>query len=301
MAAHLPSSGGRVSIHLWQYLIPFRSISTTSLGLNIGDPGIGNDAAKVVADCIHSSRVKEMGLILLKKNNNVEEEDDDVLQSYDRLGEEEIKKFQLKLARTIIVFIELLHVLIARNRDLLLSVIQERKRGDQGQANNASHHSRIQSFGRSDFSIGAGSEGGSIARSFLSRHHRPTNSAVYSSTSSNDGRFSLSGNDASVRTHNRSQSLSAEDSSIKLTSTNTEKIKTDSAIAVQSELQRAFISLTKALHPLFIGLIGTDTPSWLKLCCQESYFSSYTYRQTKIRKSTPPLMFPPLVQIFQND
>jgi hypothetical protein len=252
--------------------------------LNVGDPGIGNDAAKVVADCIHSSRVKEMGLTLLKKNNNVEEEDDDVLQSYDRLSEDEVKKYQLKLARTIIVFIELLHILIARNRDLLLSVIQERKKGDQGAI-----HSRNLSFGRSDFSItGLTTEGGSMSRSFAPRH-RQTSSAVYSSASSHDGRFSR-GDDSSARSHGRSQSLNVEEASVRSSNSNTEKVKTDSAIAVQSELQRAFISLAKTLHPIILGLMGADTPRWLKVCCQENYFSSYSYRQTKIRKYYPAVV-----------
>ena len=69
------------------------------LGTNF-DPGIGIDAAKVVSDCIHSSRVKEMAIYLLKKNTDVEEEEDgDVIQRFDRLGEDEVKKLQLKLAR----------------------------------------------------------------------------------------------------------------------------------------------------------------------------------------------------------
>jgi hypothetical protein len=82
----------------------------------------------------YSSRVKEMGTSLLRKNTNIdcEEEDDDVTQSHDRLSEDEIKKYQLKLARSLVVFIELLHLLISRNRDLLLDVIQTRKRAEGG-------------------------------------------------------------------------------------------------------------------------------------------------------------------------
>ena len=67
-----------------------------NVGTNL-DPGIGNDAAKVVADCIHSSRVKEMGQALLQKNTNVSEVDDfgDPLHSYDRLSDEDVKKLDL--------------------------------------------------------------------------------------------------------------------------------------------------------------------------------------------------------------
>merc|ERR1712032_1037381 len=58
--------------------------------------------------------------------------------------------------------------------------------------------------------------------------------------------------------------------------------RTDNAIAVQSELQRSFLSMTKTLHPLISAVISSECPRWLKLCCQDSYFSSYTYRQTRI-------------------
>ena len=130
-----------------------------STGINY-DPGIGIEAAKVVSDCIHSSRVKEMGMYLLKKNTNVEEEEDmDVLHSYDRLGEDEVAKLQLKLSRSLIIFMELLHLLIARNQDLLLNVIQERKKGD-------SHHSHTRSLSRGDFSLGAGQADARTSRSF---------------------------------------------------------------------------------------------------------------------------------------
>jgi hypothetical protein len=57
--------------------------------------------------------------------------------------------------------------------------------------------------------------------------------------------------------------------------------RTDSAIAVQSELQRAFISMSKVLYPLLSVAVHGETPRWLKLCGQDNYFSSGTYRQTR--------------------
>ena len=50
------------------------------------------------------------------------------LESYDRLSDNEIEKLQLKLARLVVVFFELLHLLITRNRQRLLDVMQERKK-----------------------------------------------------------------------------------------------------------------------------------------------------------------------------
>ena len=43
--------------------------------------------------------------------------------SYESLSEEEIERVQAKLARMIVTFLDLLHLLIARNRDILLTVV----------------------------------------------------------------------------------------------------------------------------------------------------------------------------------
>ena len=258
-------------------------------GTNL-DPGVGNDAAKVVADCIHSSRVKEMGQSLLQKNTNVSEVDDDVLHSYDRLSEEDVKKLQLKLARSLVVFMELLHLLIARNRDLLLDVIQERKKSEPGSGGGA-YHTYNRSLTREFVSAPPNEP---PQRPFARKH----SIASYDSVSSQDGRSRGGrGGDESVRSqsqHQQSQHLRSGSGASggdeygngsTSSSGHNEKVRTDSAIAVQSELQRAFISLAKALHPMILGIMGTsETPRWLKLCCQENYFSAYTYRQAKIRK-----------------
>jgi hypothetical protein len=209
-----------------------------------------------------------MGLTLLKKNAGVEEDDDDILQSYDRLGEDEVKKLQLKLSRSLVVFIEILHLLIARNRDLLLDVIQERKKGDSV----GPPHSY-----RGDIPTGTMTSDGTIR----SNPVRQRSAGAYDSLSSQDGRSRA--DESTSRSHIRHKSALSDDAS--MSGTGIDKARTDSAIAVQSELQRAFISLAKALHPMISGIMGTETPRWLKQCCQENYFSSYTYRQTIIRKS----------------
>jgi hypothetical protein len=272
------------------------------------DPGIGIDAAKVVSECMHSSRVKEMGTLLLRKNTNIEEEDDDVMQSYDRLSEDEIKKHQLKLARSLVVFMELLHLLISRNRDLLLDVIQTRKRAEGG---NGKHNREISmgSFvpsvknrsNTADLSI-PGTFGGSGDRSRHGDHgHRRNGSGTNDSVGSSQDDKSredistakkLPNADeyASIYSNKKPQSVVtiSEDYSgntiVSLKDPTTERVRTDSAIGIQRELQLAYISLAKELYPMIHGIMEGVTPRWLKQCCQDNYFSAYTYRGAKIRK-----------------
>ncbi|KAL3916821.1 MAG: hypothetical protein SGILL_005005, partial [Bacillariaceae sp.] len=278
------------------------------LGMS-SDPGIGIDAAKVVSECMHSSRVKEMGVSLLQKNTSIEEEDDDVMQSYDRLSDDEVNKYQLNLARALIVFMELLHLLISRNRDLLLDVIQTRKKAEAG----GGRHGRDFSVGSfatfsnnksrpstTDVSV-AGTLGGSGDRSRHGdreqEHQRLGSFAADSTSSSRDGsredvpttrRQPSNGEEYSVSMHSRTRSgvTLGEDYNgntiVSLKDPATERVRTDSAIGIQRELQLAFISLAKDLYPMIHGIMEKDTPRWIKDCCKDNYFSAYTYRQAKI-------------------
>jgi len=251
------------------------------LGMS-ADPGIGIDAAKVVSECIHSSRVKEMSTLLLRRSSNVEEEDDDVLQSYDRLGEEEVKKYQLKLARSLVVFMELLHLLISRNRDLLLDVIQTRKKNEAGSAARHGRDISISSYNTLSKQISLPGNASAGDRSRHGAEHQRRDSAANESTSSSQDR--KSGEDVSTASHGKRNS-EADYSGGTMSSfkdPGTERVRTDSAIGIQRELQLAFISLAKDLYPMVHGIMESDTPRWLKQCGQDNYFSAYTYRQTKI-------------------
>jgi hypothetical protein len=254
------------------------------------DPGIGIDAAKVISECIHSSKVKEMGVSLLKKNTNVEEEDDDMLHSYDRLGEDEVKKYQLKLARSLVVFMELLHLLISRNRDLLLDVIQSRKKNDALPAGKQGREISLGSIPPLNKPLGRDvSLAGSVAtRDDRSRHgpiqERRPSITNDSASSSHEGR---SREDASSVSHAKIRTASEDNGGSNAASgkdSGFDRVRTDSAIGIQRELQLAFINLAKDLYPMLLGTMEGDTPRWMKQCCQDNYFSSYTYRQAKIRK-----------------
>lgn len=275
------------------------SNGSTVLGMS-SDPGIGIDAAKVVSECIHSSRVKEMGLMLLKKTTNIEEEDDDVLQSYDRLSDDEVKKFQLKLARSLVVFMELLHLLIARNRDQLLDVIAARKKKESsGGPPPGKSFSRDDSKGsfvtlnrpaHRDYSIGTLGTLGTLATSEANRskhgpgHAPERRDSEKSTTSSHDGRSREEVQ--SLASHHGSRNRGSEEdnspATLSVKDPGVDRARTDSAIGIQRELQLAFINLAKDLYPMILGIMESDTPHWLKLCRQENYFSAYTYRHQKI-------------------
>jgi hypothetical protein len=277
------------------------------------DPGIGIDAAKVVSECIHSSRVKEMGMMLLKKNDEVEDDDDDFVQSYDRLSDEEVQKFQLKLARSLVVFMELLHLLIAKNRDRLLDVIATRKKRDkEGRDSNSVPLSNPQTstMRREDSrgslatltkpvtretSLGTAGTNGTFGKSEVDRRnvfrHERRGSEKSLGSLSNDGR---SRDEMPTRSSQHVKGrFSSEDPGYTPSSVASgrdgggherERDRTDSAIGIQRILQLAFINLAKELYPLIYGIMGRDTPHWLKLCCQENYFSGYLYKHQKIRK-----------------
>lgn len=222
-----------------------------------------------------------MGLSLLKKNGSVAEDDlgGDIFQNSDRLMDEEVKKLQNKLARAVVAFLELLHLLIARNRDLLLNVIQDRRKDKTPAVLPPSSQGIVRAQTQS--SVGTSN---SNPRSLMrpssyegSEEERKGKGIVRSVTDDVAGRNVRLRDDRSVvddQSHLTGGFLSG----------GAGNVRTDSAIAVQSELQRSFIALTKTLYPVLSGVLQSDTPRWLRQCCQENYFSLGTYRQTRIRK-----------------
>lgn len=226
-----------------------------------------------------------MGTVLLRKNTSVRQDDDDVLHSYDRLGEDEVEKFQLKLARALVVFMELLHLLIARNRDLLLDVVKNRKKfGISKHPRDIPNSSMHKVSSRGDLSLSAMNRTPSRGRSRRGGEHPKRLSFPVSESAS-------SREDSSVKTKSSSEEYdpgtmgSSKDSVNERANARADPAqRTDSAIGIQRELQLAFINIAKDVYPMIHGVMETDTPRWLKDCCQDSYFSKYTYRRAKIRK-----------------
>lgn len=236
----------------------FRTITATN-GLDVlaeQRQGLNAAAAKLVADCIHRSGVKQIGLTFLSldvtddsKNNH-----QDMYSSYQMLSEEEIEEAQIKLARMIVTFFELLHLLIARNRDVLLTVVQVRKRRARGDSSVAS----------ASGSLHGGYASTPAKGGFM---HTPSRRIRGSS-----GSVSLStpyfNNPGSAASHHNTMSGGND--------------RTDAAIGVQSELQRGFTNLLKALYPKLLDTINNEVPRWMRHCCQDKYFSSGAYRRSEI-------------------
>jgi hypothetical protein len=222
--------------------------------------GLNAAAAKLVADCIHLSGVKQIGLtfLLIDVSDDSNPNQRDMYSSYQTLEEEEVEEFQIKLARMIVTFFELLHLLIARNRDVLLAIVQLRKRRPRG-----------------DSSVISGS--GSLHEGYAST---PAKGGFMHTPSRR--RRQGSGTGSTTPYYNNLPGSAAGHHSQNMMSGGSDR--TDSAIGVQSELQRGFTSLLKALYPKLLDTINNEIPRWMRQCCQDGggYWSSGMYRRAEI-------------------
>jgi hypothetical protein len=204
------------------------------------EQGVGKAAVKVIADCMYHSRVKELGSVMLETslvenyNNNVAN------ATHERLSAHDVKKHQIKLSRAIVMFMELLHVLIGKNRDLLLSV----NKMTLGELRGVHDYGNLHSPGC---------------------HSDSENDQVFDDESGTYGESTI----GTMGTMDR----------------------TDKAKALQRELQIAFTSMIKTLHPLIYTQIHSETPYWMNLCLQDNYFSSGLYRRARIGKLLLQNMF----------
>lgn len=284
-----PLEAGIDSVCQWCSILFQTAVATTGMAVlkTNFDPGIGTDAAKIVADSIHNSRVKEIGLTLLKEPSEQQNQSlgDFTAMESGRLSDDEIAKLQIKLARLIVVFIELLHLLIGRNRDMLLEVIQEKKKSDNNGV--VAPGSMIGKGFVRQTSTGQRSEGLRKAGTSSVGPYTtadPTGPAATATTMQHRRNYT----DISVKSEDaRGRSLhhfpiGSEDNQSYQSVMTLAGVRTESAIAVQSELQRAFISLTKVLYKNVQSKLLDETPRWFKQIGQDSYFSLGTYLQTKI-------------------
>lgn len=250
------------AVSTWCSVLFRTVIATNGQGVLGGQrhQGLSADSAKLVMECIHSSGIKRIGKTFLTANAHLEQSGTEgaVYSPYEALDEEEIERVQVKLARMIVTFLELLHLLIARNRDVLLKVVQARKRGggDASSVASGSVHGGYTATHRV----------GSHSFSPMKRHSERTPLSMYDrSPSELVGRSIIAENQVS---HGPQVSNISD--------------RTDSAIGVQSELQRGLISLVKALSPNLLDSLTNEVPRWMKICSQDNYFSTGLYRTADI-------------------
>ena len=222
--------------------------------------------------------MKETGLEFLSNKESRNEEMDKIVSVYDTLSPAEVSKNEIRLARSIVAFMELLHLLICRNRDLLLSVIKARKRMKDGA------------------SVGSISlHGGSVRPTY--RHIQAINEGYVSDDVDRDRRF---GNSVTGRSpsHSYYDTITSNDTDIYRTfddisapyisaaaSVSSQNDRTVDACSLQRELQRAFTSMARSLYPVLVKTIKNETPRWIKVCWQDSkYYSSGIYRRTRTGK-----------------
>lgn len=262
------------AVSTWCSVLFRTVIATNGQGVLDGNhfQGLTNDSARLLIKCIHSSGVKQIGITFLAVCGQPEE-DDAGYSPYDELYPDEIEKVQAKLARIIVTFLDLLHLLIARNRDVLLAIIQARKRRGAGDASTVASGSAYGGYtpatrasGMSPMKRYSDRYGERIDRNGGDRFHQSDrqNSEISS------GIYSTPGSDIV----GKSIHMSAVP--------NSSGDRTDSAIAVQSELQRGLISLVKALSPHLLDTINNEVPRWMRQCSQDNYFSAGHYRKAKI-------------------
>jgi Dock homology region 2 len=258
----------------WCAVLFRTAVATTGIRLLAmsNGPGIGTDASKIVADCIHNSHVKEIAATMLIDPSNLVRNPD---ESDDCLLEEEVYKLQLKLARLVVTFIELLHLLIAKNREELLEVIKDRKKGE----GSSRQHQGSSTNGSNRVFIRAQSLGPQNTVSAVGPGWPPAGPPSIDQNPILQRQIS-EGLQLEHRPH-RAAGGSEDNHSFQSTITNP-GLRTDSAIAVQSELQRSFIGLTKSLHQKIHYVMRDETPSWLAQCSQEHYFSRGTYKNNRM-------------------
>jgi len=251
------------AVSTWCSVLFRTVIATNGQGVLGGQrqQGLSADSAKLVMECIHSSGVKRIGITFLTVNAQMEESNMEagMYSPYEALDVEEIEMVQIKLARMIVTFVELLHLLIGRNRDVLLAVVHSRKRG-----------------GGDTASVASGSIHGGYAATPRTPMKRQT-----ATRETNDSTHGYTYDRSNNEIVGRSILADHHVGHIHV-SNNTDR--TDSAIGVQSELQRGFTSLVKALSPILLDkLMNNEVPRWMREVCQDTtYWSRGKYRNADI-------------------
>ncbi len=178
---------------------------------------------------------------MLKK---VEIDDSQNMGSYERLSEEETELHRVKLSRAIIIFLELLHVLIGRNRDLLLEANESRKRRDAS-------------------STGSYSARGGIQCGIPPSPGNFDGGTFFTDRTYDDGVSTMYGGGSTSSTTDRTDKAMAIQRELQI-----------SFIAMTKALQQIIRDVIHSETPRWMRMCAQDS----------HYFSSGAYRQTRIRE-----------------
>lgn len=183
----------------------------------------------------------------------------------------QIVKYKKQLARGLVFFLELTHLIIAKNREILLQHLSKVGKGE-------SPHDGAPFGG----SMGGGARvaggsgryfepiGGSMKAGFSSLIHPMMGGETEGGAAGGGTGGGGGGGTMDSRTSDCSEGVAGgTGGGGGGGGGRTEALR--SAIGVQSELQRSFSSNAKALYPLLVRWIGDETPAWINLCSAEFF------------------------------
>ena len=245
--------------------------------------GIGKEAAKILVDALHQSRICSMAVKVLSSKSLYSQRSNRKLEI---LNEEEIVQLKCQLSRGIVMFLELLHTLLVKNRELLLDWVAQRKlRAEEDRDtfnSNSNHRSFSHNFGQGIMPKFSASH---MHRSHHGSHHSGTYSGTHGTLGSTSSKRSMDEAEANnCNPGEEDMENRGEDGTGRVTLAPGEQLK--SAIGVQSELQRSFSSTTRALYPLLTSWLGEEeVPSWIAMSSADGYFASSSYASVQMSHS----------------
>ena len=170
------------------------------------------------------------------------------------LPDAEVLTLKRQLSRSMVMFLELLHTLLIKNRELLLAWVARKRamKFEEPGSEDLHLHGRT-----SHRSVAPSYNFGNTVTGVFKNPTAPLNRGTTGSTSGSRTSFT----DSVVETEHESEEGTF---CPQTTLTPNEDLKSD--IGVQSELQRSFSSTTKCLYPLLVTWINEDeVPRWIEM------------------------------------
>ncbi|GMH54206.1 hypothetical protein TrST_g8868 [Triparma strigata] len=260
----------------WNAIMFQTVLATTKLSVNFSGEfqghGIGKDAAKILVDALHQSRICTMAVKVLSSKSLYQQRSS---KRVEVLPDAEVLTLKRQLSRSMVMFLELLHTLLIKNRELLLAWVARKRamKAEEPGSEDLHLHGRT-----SHRSVAPSYNFGNTVTGVFKNPTAPLNRGTTGSTSGS--RTSFTDSVAETEHENEEGTFNPQ-----TTLTPNENLKSD--IGVQSELQRSFSSTTKCLYPLLVTWINEDeVPRWIEMSGMEGYFASSSYKVVKMETQT---------------